>query len=173
MGQVHADLSDGQPAVWLHQKQAEEEHARAEFHMFHLRTDDRYEKVWIQYISSEVGRDHTKLQLKDMDKLLDGWQAWGLTANLSPEEMLLCRGPHPKYFPHDRATINGQQFVVSRLQNGKYRNDVVMMETKGKGMEVGLVQSFVKLPVAGTALAANLEKWLSAAAASCLGALVW
>ena len=156
-GEVHADLSDGQPPMRLEQKEATQAHAKAEFHMFHLRTHDRYRELWIDYITNGPGKDHSKLQLKDMQALLTGWQAWGLIAGLTPEDMELCRGPHHQYFPYDRATINGQHFVVSRLQRTKYRNDIVMMETAGKGIEVGQVKSFLKLPYPGTPLTARLE----------------
>ena len=156
-GEVHADLSDGHPAMRLRQKAAKKDHARAEFHMFHLRTNSRYQVLWIDYITHEANRDYNTLLLKDMDKLLNGWLAWGLKRNLSTEDMSLCRGPHPQYLPYDRATINGQTFIVSRLQRSKYRNDIVMMETAGQGIEVGQVKSFVKLPVAGTAIAAKVE----------------
>jgi hypothetical protein len=156
-GEVHADLSDGHPPRRLSQKAAKTEHARAEFHMFHLRAHHRYHVLWIDYITHETDRDHKTLLLKDMTKLLNGWLAWGLKRNLSPEDMSLCRGPHPQYLPYDRATINGQHFVVSRLQRSKYRNDIVMMETAGKGIEVGQVKSFLKIPVAGTAIAAKVE----------------
>ena len=156
-GEVHADLSDGHPPMRLEQKKAKQEHAKAEFHMFHLRTHDRYRELWIDYVTHGLGKDHKNLQLKDMAELLAGWQAWGLTADLTPEDMALCGGPHHQYFPYDRATINGQHFVVSRLQNTTYRNDIVMMETAGKGIEVGQIKNFLKLPVAGTALAAKLD----------------
>jgi hypothetical protein len=157
-GEVHADLSDGHPPMRLEQKRAKEGHARAEFHMFHLRTHQRYRDLWIDFIMHEEGKDYKKLQLKDMLPLLDRWQAWGLRTNLMPEDMALCGGPHHQYFPYDRATINGQQFVVSQLQNTAYRNDIVMMETTGRGTEVGRVKYFLKLPAAGTALAARLEE---------------
>ena len=156
-GEVYADLSDGHPPMRLRQKVAKREHARAEFHMFHLRTNERYQALWIDYVTHEANRDHSTLVLKDMNKLLSGWLAWGLKRKLSAADMSLCRGPHPQYLPYDRATINGQHFVVSRLQGGKYRNDIVMMETAGQGVEVGQVKSFIKLPVAGTAIAAKVE----------------
>ena len=156
-GEVHAELSDGHPPMRLEQKKAKKEHARAELHMYHLRTHQRYGDLWIDFITHEERRDHRKLQLKDMDSLLDRWQAWGSRAHLTPDDMALCRGPHHQYFAYDRATINGQRFIVSRLQNTKYRNDIVMMETAGKGAEVGQVRNFLKLPVPGTAIAARLE----------------
>ena len=92
-----------------------------------------------------------------MDKLL----AWGFRMQLAgfidASDLALCRGPHPCFFPYDRATINGQKFVSSRLQRSKYRNDVVMLKSMGKGVEVGLVKAFISTPAAGTPITADVE----------------
>lgn len=156
-GEVHAELSDALPERWLHQKAAKREKAKAEFHMYHLRTNERYSELWEQYVGQGVGRKPRNLKLKDMDKLIEGWLHWGQKEGLNAEDLALCRGPHPRYFPHDRATINGQQFVVSRLQRSKYRNDIVMIATSARDVEVGQVKYFLKIPAAGTALTANVE----------------
>ena len=157
-GEVHAELSDALPYKWLHQKGAIREKAKAEFHMFHLRTNPRYSELWDEYIAKDVRRKPWDLKLKDMEKLLPGWLRWGQQAGLCDEDMALCRGPHPRYFPHDRATINGQQFVVSRLQRSKYRNDVVMIATSARAVEVGQVKYFLKIPGAGTSITADVEE---------------
>lgn len=157
-GQVHVELSDAQPQQWLQWPRATREKATAEFHMYHLRSNVRYSELWEDYITTDVGRDPKKLKLKDMDKLLPGWLSWGQRAGLPVDDMALCRGPHPRLFLHDRATINGQQFVVSRLQQrSKFRNDVVMIATTGRDVEVGLVKSFIKVPAAGTAVNAPMS----------------
>ena len=159
-GEVHADLSDGHPPKKVTGKLALKERANAEIHMFHLRTHERYRALWIDYITHHHGKDHRKLQLKDMEELLDGWPSWGMRASLSSADMGLCRGPHPLFFPFDRATIDGQRFVVSRMQNTTYRNNIVMMKTAGKGVEVGQVKHFLKLPEVGTPITAKLDSEL-------------
>ena len=49
-GEVHVELSEILPARWLNQKKAREGKARAEFHMLHLRTHERYKELWGMYI---------------------------------------------------------------------------------------------------------------------------
>ena len=155
-GEVHAEFSDPLPARWLHQPKAKQESARAEFHMLHLRTHEHYKQLWDMYIHS-VDRNPDNIKLKQMDGLLDGWLAWGLRMQLDASDMALCRGPHPRFFPYDRATINGQKFVSNRLQKSTYRNDVVMLKSAGMGTEVGLVKAFITTPAAGTAITADVE----------------
>ena len=155
-GEVHAEFSDPLPARWMDQRKAKEELARAEFHMLHLRTHESYKQLWDEYVVS-LKRDPNTVTLKQMDKLLDGWPAWGVRMQVGPSALALCQGPHPRFFPYDRATINGQRFVSSRLQKSKYRNDVVMMKSAAKGIEVGLVKAFITTPAAGTRIAADVE----------------
>ena len=155
-GEVHAEFSDPLPARWLHHKKAIAENARAEFHMLHLRTHEQYKQLWDEYIMG-LQRDPNTVTLKQMDKLLDGWRAWGIRTAKGPTALALCKGPHPRFFPHDRATINGQRFVSNRLQKSKYRNDVVMMKSAAKGVEVGLVKAFITTPAPGTHIADDVE----------------
>ena len=157
-GEVHVELSDALPKRWLYMKSAKEQQAKAELHMCHLRTHQRYSELWHEYVT-DVGQDPTTVQLKDMEKLLDGWLAWGhgQQRRLGAADKELCSGPHPCYYPFDRATVNGHKLVSSRLQKGKYRNDVVMMESAGKGTEVGLIKAFLRAPAPGTALTEDIE----------------
>ncbi len=104
-----------------------------------------------------LGRNPNTVTLKQMDKLLNDWPAWGVKMEVGPNALALCQGPHPRFFPYDRATINGQRFVSSRLQKSKYRNDVVMIKSAEKGVEVGLVKAFIATPAAGTDLAADVQ----------------
>lgn len=155
-GEVHVELSDPLPAQWLHHKKPKQDMARAEFHMLHLRTHEHYKELWELYVR-DLNGNTDNLRLKQMDRLLNGWLAWGVRMQLGASDMALCRGPHPRFFPYDRATINGQRFVSSRLQRTTYRNDVVMLESAGKGVEVGLVKAFISTPAAGTPITADVE----------------
>jgi hypothetical protein len=155
-GEVHVEFSDALPARWLHHKKAKAEKARAEFHMCHLRTHQHYKELWEEYVTA-ANRNPANLKLKDMDKLLDGWLAWGRRMQLDAGDIALCRGPHPRFNQYDRATINGQMFVSNRLQKSKYCNDVVMLKTAGKGVEVGQVKAFISIPAAGTPITADVE----------------
>lgn len=155
-GEVHVELSDALPKRWLHMKSATQQQAKAELHMCHLRTHQPYNELWQKYVM-DAAQDPSKLKLKDMDKLLEGWPAWGHRVQLGTSDMELCEGPHPCYYPYDRATVNGHKLVSSRLQNGKFRNDVVMMETAGKGAEVGQIKEFIRAPAPGTPLTADDE----------------
>jgi hypothetical protein len=167
-GVLDIHFSDAQPMQLLSSKQVAKKNMTAELHALHLRVDREYAELWDQCLR-DLGKNSAMLTVAQAGELLPQWKSWSdKQEGLTEKQRRYAWGPHSEVRAFDRATINGSSLIVAHQQEkSKYKNDIVIMETAAKGIEVGRVLAFLEHAPAGAipyaASAASLDEYLQIA----------
>lgn len=150
-GVLDIQLSDAQPLQLLSSKKSREKNMKAELHALYLRIDPDYDAFWQRYVR-DLGKDPEKLTVLQAGQLIARWKPWSYgQEGLTEKQELYAWGPHSEVRAFDRASINGTVFTVAHQQRkSKYKQDVVMMVTEARGIEVGSVLAFLEHAPAGS-----------------------
>lgn len=167
-GVLDMQLIDAQPMQLLSSKKSTEKNMQAELHALHLRVDAQYRVLLQQYVR-DLGKNPAALTVAQAGRLLPLWKPWSdKQVGLTDKQRRYAWGPHSEVRAFDRAMINGNSFIVAhQQQKSKYKNDIVMMESRARGVEVGRVLAFIEHAPAGiipyAASAASLQEYVQIA----------